>query len=320
MAQITDFGKTAAGELVQKITLSNDTLTVSVLTYGAILQSVRLAGVAYDLTLGADNMTDYQGEMCYFGSLIAPVVNRLTNAAAGDARFEKNFLGKHSLHSGSAGAQHKVWTLARSSAVDAVLTLDLPHGEGGFAGARQISATFTLTGATLRLDVAVVSDRDTIWNTANHSYWNLDGSDTFAGHQLQIMADSYLPTDVEFIPTGEIRAVEGTDFDFRSPREIAPKSPPLDNSFCLSDTAGPLREVLVLRGMSGVTMRIATTEAGIQVYDCRQTMQDGRPEFGGVAIEAQNWPDAPNHAGFPSIDLAAGETRVQTTQWHFAKP
>ncbi len=319
MAKITDFGKTAAGELVQKITLSSGTVTASILTYGAILQSVRLAGVAHDLTIGADNMTAYQGEFRYHGSLIAPVVNRLTNAAAGDARFEKNFLGKHSLHSGSAGVEHKVWTLARANNDEAVLTLTLPHGEGGFAGVRQVSATFTIKDHTLRMEVAVTSDRDTIWNAANHSYWNLDGSDTFAGHQLQINADSYLPTTDEFIPTGEIAPVAGTDFDFRSPRAIAPNAPPLDNSFCVGHAAGPLREVLVLRGASGVTLRIATTEAGIQVYDCRQTRADGRPAFGGLAIEAQNWPDAPNHAGFPSIDLAAGETRVQTTQWQFAK-
>lgn len=308
-----------AGQAVQKITLTRGDVTAAILTYGAIVQSVRLAGVAHDLTIGSGDLADYQGAMCYHGSLIAPVVNRLTGAAAGDARFEKNFLGKHNLHSGSAGTQHKVWRLLRADDGRAVLALTLPHGEGGFAGNRDVTVTFTLAGDALRMDVAVISDRDTIWNAANHSYWNLDGSDTFAGHSLQIAADHYLPANDEYIPTGQIAAVGGTAFDFRKPQAIAPNAPPLDNCFCLGTAAAGLRNVLTLRGQSGVTLTVATTEAGVQAYDSRHASHDGRPPFGGLAIEAQNWPDAPNHPDFPPIHLAAGETRVQTTQWHFAK-
>jgi aldose 1-epimerase len=322
MAQITAFGHTAGGAAVQRVTLRSGTLSVSVLTLGATLQSVRLAGVAYDLTLGSDQVSDYEGPLCYHGSLIAPVVNRITGAAATiagkSAQFEQNFLGKHVLHSGTVGAQHRVWDIAEhgtdtQDAEFVVLTLNLADGLGGFPGNRDVTARFSLQGSILRMDVGVKTDATTLWNAANHSYWNLDGSEHYAGHTLHVVADHYLPTDSDFIPTGAIVDVINTPFDFRTPRAISANDPPLDNTFCLSRAPTPLREVLMLRGKSGVTLRLSTTEAGVQLYDCRHD------SFRGVAIEAQNWPDAPHHAGFPSIELAAGGHMTQTAAWHFSK-
>ncbi len=317
MAQIEQFGVTAAGEPVERVMLRSEHLQVAVLTLGATLQSVRLAGVPHDLTIAAQNVEQAQGALCYHGSLIAPVVNRLTGGEAqvgGQvAQFEKNFLGKHSLHSGSTGAQHQVWQIAGASDGALTLALHLPNGQGGFAGNRDVTARLTLNGASLQMDVSVTTDAATLWNVANHSYWNLDGSGDFSGHSVQVAANHYLPTNAEFIPTGEIADVTGTAFDFRLLRSIAPQNPSLDNSFCLGRAQVPLREVLTLRGASGVTLRLSTTEAAVQLYDCRH---DG---FAAVAIEAQNWPDAPHHAGFPSIELGAGQSRTQSTAWHFSK-
>lgn len=322
MADITPFGTTNVGQTVHKITLSNAQLRVGILTYGAILQSLRLTGVDHDLTLGSDYIADYEGEMQYYGSLIAPIVNRFTDAQAGlggqTLQFERNFLGKHSLHSGAAGAQHKLWAIEAATQDTVQLALTLPDGEGGFPGHRDISVRFALDGATLQMDVTVVSDKATLWNTANHSYWNLDGAATFEGHSLQIMADHYLPTDADFVPTGEIRAVAGTDMDFRTARKLAPQAPALDNNFCLGHGQTALRPALILTGQSGVQMTVSTTEAGIQVYDHRHNARRGAA-FAGLAIEAQNWPDAPNHAGFPDITLQAGQSLTQTTAWHFAQ-
>lgn len=320
MAQIAPFGTVHAGHAVEKITLSNAHLRVGILTYGAILQSLHLTGVDYNLTLGSAQIADYEGAMMYHGSLIAPIVNRFTDAQARIAgqtlRFEANFLGKHSLHSGAAGTQHKIWTIEAATQDTVKLGLTLPDGEGGFPGLRHVTARYALDGATLRMDVTVVSDRATLWNAANHSYWNLDGTATFAGHRLEIMADHYLPTDPDFVPTGEIRAVAGTEMDFRKARQIDPNAPALDNCFCLGQSA--LRPALILTGTSGVKMTVATTEAGIQVYDHRHKAPDGTA-YAGLAIEAQNWPDAPNHAGFPDITLQAGQSLTQTTAWHFAQ-
>ncbi len=317
MAAISAFGQTTAGGAVHRISLQSGALSVSILTLGAVLQSVRLAGVAHDLTLGSDHLADYEGALCYHGSVIAPVVNRITGAqamVAGHlARFEANFLGRHTLHGGSIGTQHHVWDIADHGDDYAVLALHLAHGAGGFTGGRDVTARFTLTGDQLRLDITVRSDAATLWNAANHSYWNLDGMGSFAGHILQLNADYYLPTDAEFIPTGAVVDVTGTPFDFRKPRVLAVNDPALDNCFVLGRAPTPLREVLILRGASGVTLRLSTTEAGVQLYDCRH---DG---FGGLAIEAQNWPDAPHHAGFPSIELAPGQTLVQSTAWQFSR-
>lgn len=322
MAEITAFGTTAAGQSVDKITLSNAQLRVSVLTYGAILQSLRLTGVDYDLTLGSEKIGDYEGAMMYYGSLVAPIVNRFKDAKADlsgqTLQFERNFLGKHSLHSGAAGVQHKIWAIEAATKDTVQLALTLPDGEGGFPGLRQVTARFALEGATVRKDVTVVSDKATLWNAANHSYWNLDGTETFAGHRLQIMADHYLPTDADFVPTGEICAVAGTDMDFRTPRPVAPNAPALDNNFCLGTGQTALRPALILTGASGVQMTVSTTEAGIQAYDHRHRPIRG-VAYAGLAVEAQNWPDAPNHAGFPDITLPAGQRRTQTTAWHFAK-
>lgn len=323
MARIASFGTTAQGADVRRITLQSGDLTVSVLTYGAILQSVRLDGVAHDLTLGSDRLADYEGGMRYHGALVAPVVNRLGGAQATIAgrqhQFEANQDGRVILHSGAAGTHCKLWDLVSATASEAVLALDLPDGEGGFPGNRRIEARFTLVPpASLRLTVTATSDAATILNTANHSYWNMDGSPTWEGHALQIAADHYLPTDADVVPTGEVRAVSG-GYDLRKLRPIAPNDPEMDHNFCLSAARAPLRDVLRLQGKSGVTLVLATTEPGVQVYDGRNSPRPGRGHYEGLAIEAQGWPDAPNHAGFPSIDLAPGALLTQITEWRFAR-
>ncbi len=320
---VSEFGTTTGGRLVQKITLDNGEISVAILTKGATLQSLRLAEVAYDLTLGSDRLSDYEGKMRSFGALVAPVVNRLSEATAPIGgkpyEFEPNQSGQHTLHSGSAGTHHKVWTLGAVTPDSVTLTLDLPAGEGGFPGNRHLSATYAITAKTLRLEVTATTDALTLFNAANHSYWNLDGSATWAGHTLRIAADSYLPTTEDFIATGEIADVTSTDFDLRQPRAVTPGVNNYDTNFCLSQERQTFRDVLWLKGTSGLTLTIGTTEPGIQVYDGRNAIRPGKTAYEGLAIEAQNWPDAPNHAGFPSIELAPGETYAQITEWRFAR-
>lgn len=320
---VAPFGVTAAGEAVQRITLGRDGLTVSILTWGAVLQGVRLEGDSRNLTLGSDRLADYEGAMRYHGSLIGPVVNRFSGAQARvggkTLRFEANQDGRHCLHSGSAGTHLKVWRLAEATEDRARLELDLPDGEGGFPGNRRVAATWQVDGASLHLRVHVTTDAVTPVNFANHSYWNLDGTPTYAGHRLWIAADRYLPTTADFTPTGDILPVERGDMDFRKARRIDPGAPAFDNCFCLGDAPGPLREVLRLTGQSGIGLSVSTTEAGVQVYDARNAFRPGRGAHEGLAIEAQGWPDAPNHAGFPSIDLEPGQDYRQHTVWRFSR-
>jgi aldose 1-epimerase len=251
------------------------------------------------------------------------VVNRLTGGVAKiggvEFAFEKNQAGRHTLHSGPTGAHLGPWEVAEVAADRVVLTVALADGRGGFPGNRLVRAEFAVTGRALRLTVTATTDKPTLFNAANHSYWNLDGTPTFAGHTLRIAAFAMLPTDADFCPTGEIRPVEGTEFDFRREREVSPGNPAMDNNFCLSMGQAPLRDVLWLTGASGVAMTVATTEAGVQVYDARNAQRPGRETYEGLAIEAQNWPDAPNRSGFPSIELRPGEARTQVTEWRFER-
>ena len=322
MAGVTEFGTTAGGQKVQRITLEDGDLTVAVLTKGATLQSVRLRGVPHDLTLGSELLADYEGGMRHHGALVAPVVNRFTGARAPIGgktfQFEANQSARHTLHFGSLGTQHKIWKIAAVSDRSVTLTVDLPAGEGNMPGLRPVRVTFAVTKRGLQLEVTASTDALTLFNAANHSYWNMDGSDSWAGHSLQIAADSYLPVTPDITPTGEIAAVGGTIFDLRRPRAITPGVDSYDHNFCLSDGQQPLRDVLWLKGASGLTMTLATTEAGVQVYDGRNALRPGRGRYEGLAIEAQNWPDAPNHQGFPSIELAPGATYHQITEWRFA--
>ncbi len=319
---ITDFGTTSTGQMVQKITLANAELTVSVLTLGAILQSVRLKSVAHDLTLGSETLADYQAEMRYHGSIVGPVANRITKAQAAISgrvqHFEANE-GPNCLHSGLAGLHLKVWHLVLATDTACTLRLTLPDGEGGFPGVRTVEAAFSLLNNSLQLDITATSDADTLWNATNHSYWNLDGSADWTGHRLQVMADHWLPTNDQIMPTGEIAACANSAMDFHALRQIHPAAPPLDNNFCLSDGPQPMRDVLVLQGQSGLKMTVATTEPGVQVYDGRRAKRPGRTTCEGLAIEAQGWPDAPSHPTFPSITLPAQTAKVQSTRWSFTR-
>jgi aldose 1-epimerase len=321
---MTPFGTTADGRTVHALRLSAGDVTATILTLGAALQDLRLAGAHYPLTLGSDRVADYQGQMRHHGTLIGPVVNRLSGAQApinGQVhRFQANQDNRHTLHCGAAGTHLHLWDVADHGPTHATLTIALPDGMGGFPGNRRLTARFQVTApATLRMTVTATTDAATLINVANHSYWNLDGSEVWDGHTLQVHADRYLPTTPDFTPTGEIRAVAGTPMDFRTPRAITPGNPPFDTNYCLADARGPLRDALTLTGRSGVSMTVATTEPGIQIYDGRNAIRPGRTPHEGLAIEAQFWPDAPNQAGFPPIDLHPGQPWEQVTEWRFGR-
>ena len=319
---IRQFGTLSDGRRVDAITLRAGAAQATVLTWGAVLQDMRLAGVGHSLTLGSDRLADYEGAMRHHGSLIGPVVNRLSGAKAvvqgRELRFEANHEGRITLHSGAAGTHLKRWDVAAAGADFVLLGLQLADGEGGFPGRRSVAARFTLAApATLRLEVTAVTDAVTLLNFANHSYWNLDGGPDWSGHQVRVAAERYLRTTVDFTPTGEISKVEGAAVDFRQMTGIAPGRPALDTCFCLAEARRELTDVVWLRGRSGVHMVVATTEPGVQVYDGRAARRPGRGAYEGIAVEAQGWPDAPNHAGFPSIALQPGETCRQVTEWRF---
>ncbi len=301
------FGTTKAGEDVHRAVLDNGTLRVAFLSYGATVQSVLFDG--REMTIGGATMADYEGPRRVFGALVGPVANRI-GYGRGEIdvalhNFEVN-RAPHTLHGASPALHLRVWDMAPED--DAVaFHITCPEGEAGFPGNREIVARYRLDGAALVLEIEGRTDQTTLMNIANHSYWNLGGD--FDDHHLQIDADHYLPTDDTSLPTGEISDVTGTPYDFRKGRRLTAGMPPLDHNFCLN-TGGRA----VLSGPFG-RMTVETDAPGLQVYDAATQ----RPNYCGVALEPQHWPDAPNNAEFPSITLREKEIYRQTTRWIFAR-
>ncbi len=327
------FGTLPDGRDVEVLHLSDGPLSVSILTLGAILQDVRLAGVAHALTLGSPDLAAYLGPMASFGAVMGPVANRIGGARAildgRELRFEPRPPHGHCLHGGSAGTHRKLWEVVAAGPARATLAVTLPDGEGGFPGTRRIEATYAVTGASLSLTLTAVTDAPTPMNLAHHGYWTMDGAPTWEGHLLQIHADRWLPTDATSLPSGEVAPVAGTGHDFRAGVRISPgRTPPLDHNFCLADARGPLRPAVALEGRSGVRLEVGTTEPGVQIFgmghiDCADAPTHHPHPYGphaGVAIEPQFWPDAMANPGFPGIVLRPGAPWRQDSVWHFSAP
>lgn len=314
---MSDFGITRDGQSVARITLRAGDLTVCLITYGAIVQDVRLAGVDHSLTLGSEDLADYEDTMPYHGALIGPIANRISTARVRiegmDYELERNQDGRIHLHSGSRALNRRVWDVVAVSESAATLACDLGDGECGLPGNRRILAQFTVSpDNALTLDLTGTTDAATPMNLANHSYWTLDGGDSWEGQRLRIAADRYLPTHPDNTPTGEIAPVEGTDVDFRAPARPRPGRPALDHNFCLSDERTEVRPVVTLRGNSGLTLEMETDQPGLQVFD-------GRPDYRALVFEAQGWPDAPTWPDFPSIMIGPDSPYRQRTRWRFLR-
>lgn len=328
---IEEFGKTKDGEPVQRVKIKSASLTASILTFGAALNDLRLAGVDHPLTLGFTELAPYEGPLFHMGTLMGPVANRISNGTAPingqQFEFEKNSDGL-CLHSGSAGIQHKVWNIQEVSEDAVTLEVSLPNGEGGFPGNRTILASFRVKDQCLSMELSAKTDAPTLINLANHSYWNLGPNPTIKGHHLQVSGDRYLELNPEIlVPTGDILDVEDTRFDFRERRELhAGAEGLLDLNFCVSEEREDLRKIAVLDGPTGISMEMFSTEPGLQIFDGhilgdepamlnRGTLSCA---YAGLALEAQFWPDAPNHKGFPSIELQPAELWEQKTVWSFS--
>ncbi|MDB2407553.1 galactose mutarotase [Jannaschia sp.] len=311
-------------------TIAGHGLTATFLDLGAVLHDLRLDGHAPPLVLGLADPAHYPEHSNYMGATAGRYANRI-----GDARFtldgvehrlDPNFQERHHLHGGSAGTGKRVWEVVEHRDETIAFGIDLADGEMGYPGALRIEARYSVEpGATLKLVYRATGDAPTICNLAHHSYWCLDDTGNVARHVLTVDADRYTPVDDGLIPTG-VAPVEGTAFDFRQARALAQPGL-LDHNLCLSDTRTGLRDVAWLHSeASGVTMTVATTEPGLQVYDgAKLNTQvpglEGRTyrAHAGVALEPQLWPDSPNRPDFPDAVLRPGQTYAQTTTFSFSK-
>lgn len=332
----TVFGTMPGGEVVEKVVLKGGGLTASIITFGAVLQDLRLEGHDAPLVLGFEDLASYLDHSPYFGATPGRCANRI-----GDGRFsidgvhyqlELNEKGLTHLHGGSDGMARQNWTILDQGSDFVVMEAVDRDGRAGYPGTTRTMASFALKeGGVLAAVYETITDKPTIANVCHHAYFNLDGRSDILGHDLMIAADHYTPVDDRLIPTGEIRSVENTAFDFREMRPIRFKSEEeqfgYDHNFCLSNDRTGKRSVALARSVnSGVAMEVLTTEPGIQFYagvylDVAVPGLGGRRygPYAGFCLETQIWPDAVNHAGFPSAILRPGEVLRQETDYVFSK-
>jgi aldose 1-epimerase len=326
---IETWGQDHAGSDVHRITLERDGLSATILSYGAILQDIRIVGHNRSLVLGYQELSSYLGDDNYFGAIVGRVANRIANGTAviNGSRYvlDRNTEVGHQLHGGRDGTFRRTWDVVEHSSTHVTLQDTLPDGHMGYPGNLTVTARYEiLPDQVFSLEIEAVSDAPTLCNFAHHSYFNLGNSATIDGHQLQAFANRYVAVDGEGVPTGEVTDVSKTDFDFRIRKQLNDKSR-YDHNLCLSDQRQLLRQVARLCAPDDkITLSISTTEAGLQVYTGHGISGMGRGTDGlvfgslaGIALEPQAWPDAVNHEGFPCTLLMPEQTYRQRTQFQF---
>lgn len=330
------FGHTPKGDVVHRVTISGGGLTAKVLTWGSIIQDLRMEGHSAPLVLGFETLDDYLHHSPYFGATPGRVANRISagrfSLDGAEYQLELNENGLGHLHGGSDGIAKRNWSIVDLATDRVVLAVTDADGRGGYPGNCTITATYHLKDdGNLSVVYEATTDKATICNVCQHSYFNLDGSDTILDHQIMIAADHYLQVDDMLMPTGSLIPVAATDFDFGEMRpirrEIEGQQVPYDHNFCLSTERTEKRSVALVRSLhSGVTMEVRTTEPGVQFYagvklNVRVPGLEGKTyrPYSGLCLETQVWPDAANHPRFPSAVLRPGETLRQETDYVFTR-
>lgn len=332
MSNVEIFGRTADGDAVERVTISAGGLTVNVLTWGAVIQDLRLAGHDAPLVLGFDNFEDYPAHSPHFGAVPGRYANRIAHGRfiLDGERYQTdlNQSGRHTAHGGSKGYSKRLWKLAEHGADFVALNLHSSDGDMGFPGNLEARCVYRLKQAgTLSIELTATADQLTLCNLTNHSYFNLDdgGAGDILGHRLVMAASAYLPVDGDSIPTGVVQPVDDTPFDFRLAREIHWDGVNYDHNFCLASNRGALRHAAWAQGAaSGIEMDMWTTEPGVQFY-AGHKVSPGVPGLGGrrygansgFCLEAQVWPDSPNRSYFPQALLRPGETYRHLTEYRF---
>ena len=337
----TDFGQTKDGKAVDLYTLTNKNgLVAKITNYGGIVTELHVpdrSGQNGNVVLGFATLDKYVAGHPFFGTITGRVANRI-----GKGRFTldgKEYKlqtnnGPNHLHGGNNGFDKKVWEAAPRETRDGpalVLRYTSPDGDSGYPGTLTTTVTYTLTNDDeLKVDYRATTDKPTIVNLTNHSYFNLagDGNGTVLDQELTINADKYTVFDNTQIPTGEIRPVEGTPLDFRKPTRIGARIQQVegggyDHNFVLNGKTGQMKLCARVHDRkSGRVMEIRTTEPGVQLYTANGlngsiTGVSGKPyeKYGALCLETQHYPDSVNHPEFPSVVLRPGQT-YQTTTVH----
>jgi aldose 1-epimerase len=329
------FGEVDGAPVVEVTIASKAGAVAKILSWGAVLRDlvVPTPNGPQRVVLGLNSMPDYQAHSPSFGAVPGRFANRIANGRFtldGVPYFLDHKPGeKHTLHGGPRGFGKRVWQLGQHDASSVTLTLRSPDDDGGFPGNLEATCTYRmLEPATLRVELSAVCDKPTIVNLTQHAYFNLDGSPDILDHEVTLNCDFYTPTDDELIPTGEIRAVAGTAYDFRNPRMVRNNSrTTYDTNFVAALQPGDdgLAHMATVRSpKNGLKLELHTSEPGVQFYDaaklnCPVPGLDGA-HYGahaGLCLEPQVFPDSPNRRHFPNCVLRPDEQYTHFSEFRF---
>jgi aldose 1-epimerase len=345
--QTRDFGTDGNGRAVHLYTLRNvNAMEAAISDHGATVVSIHVpdrSGQFADVVLGFDDLNGYLRSQPYFGATIGRYANRIAHGRftlhGVEYQLPQNN-GENSLHGGLKGFDKVLWTATSTSAEEPSLELTYlsKDGEEGYPGNLSVTVRYTLTSKDeLRIEYAARTDKDTILNLTNHSYFNLSGagSGDILSHLLEIAADRYTPIDSQLIPTGQLQNVENTPFDFRKPTTVGSRidsdneqlkrAGGYDHDFVLDGGGALSFAARVSEPITGRVLEVFTSQVGIQFYSGNFLNGTARGKGGvayqrrsGLCLETQHFPDSPNHANFPSTVLKAGEEFQSTTVYRFS--
>lgn len=338
------FGYMPDGTPVEELTLRDGAFSCQIITYGGAVRTLTVpdrTGNPVDVVLGFDTLDAYQRQDKYLGALIGRYANRIAGACFtlnGEMYPLVANDGPNHLHGGPAGFDRRVWAVKKLTMHSATLSLFSPDGEEGYPGNLQVQVIYTLQGGTLEIEYFAQTDKDTLCNLTNHTYFNLSGhaSGPVMGQYIQLMAERYTPAEAGSIPTGIIALVDDSPMDLRIPQPIGAH---VDDSFDQLTMAGGYDHNWVVDGekgilrpaarawspKTGILLKMETTLPGVQFYSGNSLNgcpvgKGGTPysRRWGFCLESQFFPDSPHHSGFPTAILAAGAEYHSKTIYRFS--
>ena len=325
------YGHMPNGEDVFQVIIESNDLQLKVLSLGAIIQDIRIRNVTHSLVLGYPKLEPYFVNSGRLGAVVGRYANRISNGKAKiDGKiysFNKNQNETHTLHGGTDGSAARNWKIIEYDKSKVKLLDKLPDGHMGFPGNLTVETTYKVNKKTIDIFIEAITDKTTICNFTNHSYFNLDGAKNIANHNLIVNCDNVLPVDKDGIPISKPVSAKELNLDFKNSRKLSDKGKliEIDHNFCISSIQQNLRTNAIVSAKN-ISLELLSTEPGLQIYTGK-ALDSGSDkgwgnfpykEFAGIALEPQIWPDSPNQSDFPNPYLSPNERYKHHTRIKFS--
>ena len=324
------YGHMPNGEDVFQVTIESSDLQLKVLSLGAIIQDIRMRNVTHSLVLGYPRLEPYFINLGKLGAIVGRYANRISHGKAKIDRkiysFDKNQNKTHTLHGGTDGSAARNWKIIDYDKSKVKLLDELPDGHMGFPGNLTVETTYKVNKTTIDIFIEASTDKTTLCNFTNHSYFNLDGAKNIANHNLIVNCDNVLPVDKDGIPISKPVSAKELNLDFKNSRKLSDKGKPteIDHNFCISNIRQNLRTNAIVSAKN-ISLELLSTEPGLQIYTGKALDSGSEKgwgnfpykEFAGIALEPQIWPDSPNQSSFPSPYLRPHERYKHHTRIKF---